>query len=353
MKIKELQLVGPKSLGVRTYELIKLSDYDILVKVAVCGICPTEFPVYEGLTIGKPGASYRYNKFPCFLGHEVSGVVMDVGKNVTTFKVGDKVTGIPYSRSGFSSHVVEHEKYWRKISDRIDIVYSLGEPILCVENIINRANPHPENTIVLIGDGFISFLIIASLLSMGIDNIILVGHHDSRLKLGKELGARLTVNSINLNPYWFIRNYVGENDSEEKEPWLKGIDIVIDTTGSMSSLQLGASLLKPKVRAKLVLTGFYSEETFTLGHYLINRGPEIIVAYPSQSIDLQKNFSFAISKMNESTYPMDRLITHAFSFESLNDAFLFAKQRKDEYIKGVFCPDLNILSNNKKIKIIK
>ena len=352
MKIKEILLMGPKVLKDSTYELTKIEDDDVLVKVAACGICPTEFPVYEGETIGKPGVSFRYNNYPCFLGHEVSGIVSEVASKVKTFKEGDKVTGVPYSRSGFSTHVVENEKYWRKISSNYEIIYALGEPALCVENIINRSNPHNRNKIAIIGDGFISFLLISSLYSMGIEDIILVGHHDYRLKIGKELGANLIVNSNYDDPYWSIRNYIGENGTLDKEPWLRGLDIVIDTTGSMAALQLGASLLWPKKRAKLVLTGLYSEEPFTLGHYLVNRGPEIVVAYPSQSIDLQKDLTNAIRKMNNNVYPINKLVTHAFSFESLSEAFRIAKQREGGYIKGIFCPDLTILNNDRNIKII-
>ncbi|MBT6937161.1 MAG: alcohol dehydrogenase catalytic domain-containing protein [Candidatus Marinimicrobia bacterium] len=353
MEIREILLVGPKTLKESKYELNKIKSHDVLVKVAVCGVCPTEFPVYEGLTIGKPGVSFRYNKYPCFLGHEVSGVVIDVGKKVKTISIGDRVSGIPYTRSGFSTHVVEHEKYWRRINESINIEYALGEPVLCVENIINRSQPTPNSKIAIIGDGFISFLIISSLISMGIRNIILIGHHDSRLKIGKTIGADITINSNKEDPYWVIRNHIGENLEGESEPWLLGLDIVIDTTGSMSALQLGASLLKPKQRAKLVLTGFYSEEPFSLGHYLVNRGPEIVVAFPSQSLDIQTDLNIAMNKMNRNIYPMEKLVSHAFSFNNINDAFRMAKERENGYVKGVFCPDFDVLKENNSIKIVK
>ena len=56
---------------------------EMLIKVAVCGVCHTELDEIEGRT--SP------TKFPMILGHEVVGIVEELGKNVSKFKIGDRV----------------------------------------------------------------------------------------------------------------------------------------------------------------------------------------------------------------------------------------------------------------------
>lgn len=58
-------------------------DREILVRVAVCGVCHTELDEIEGRT---PPA-----RFPIILGHQVIGRVEKMGKEVTRFRVGDRV----------------------------------------------------------------------------------------------------------------------------------------------------------------------------------------------------------------------------------------------------------------------
>jgi len=58
-------------------------DDQILVKVSVCGSCHTDLDEVEGRL--KP------TKSPIVLGHQVVGKVTDKGKNVTKFKIGDRV----------------------------------------------------------------------------------------------------------------------------------------------------------------------------------------------------------------------------------------------------------------------
>jgi len=68
----------------------------VVVRVKSCGICATDYKAIKGIR--------RNVKFPFIAGHEVSGVVAEVGPAVTHFKVGDEVICQPSGYCGFCEH---------------------------------------------------------------------------------------------------------------------------------------------------------------------------------------------------------------------------------------------------------
>jgi scyllo-inosose 3-dehydrogenase len=78
-------------LEVRDWPDPKPGPYDALVEIRACGVCGSDMHFYETDNEGYilyPGLT----KFPTILGHEFSGKVVEVGKQVTNLRVGDMVT---------------------------------------------------------------------------------------------------------------------------------------------------------------------------------------------------------------------------------------------------------------------
>jgi hypothetical protein len=104
-------------LEVRDWEDPKPGPNDVLLEVKACGVCGSDMHFYETddqKYILYPGLT----KFPTILGHEFSGKVVEVGKNVTTLKLGDMVTVeemiwcgrcVP-CRNGFPNHCANLEE---------------------------------------------------------------------------------------------------------------------------------------------------------------------------------------------------------------------------------------------------
>jgi threonine dehydrogenase-like Zn-dependent dehydrogenase len=104
-------------LGVRDWEDPKPGPNDVLLAVQACGVCGSDMHFYETDAddyILYPGLT----KFPTILGHEFSGKVAEVGKNVTTLQVGDMVTveemiwcgRCTPCRNGYPNHCVNLEE---------------------------------------------------------------------------------------------------------------------------------------------------------------------------------------------------------------------------------------------------
>jgi alcohol dehydrogenase len=68
-------------------EIPKLqSEYDVLVEIHAASLNPVDYKMRSGLT-----SILMPYKFPLILGHDMSGVVTEIGKKVTKFNVGDNV----------------------------------------------------------------------------------------------------------------------------------------------------------------------------------------------------------------------------------------------------------------------
>ncbi|MFT5285251.1 MAG: threonine dehydrogenase-like Zn-dependent dehydrogenase [Planctomycetota bacterium] len=346
MKITEVVLTAPRHSEIRDVELERLAPRDVLVEVRSCGVCSSELPVWRGETKGVRGVSFRYADYPASLGHEVAGVVADVGADVSAFKVGDRVTGVAYRGSGFASHVVDDESMFVRAPENVAIETALGEPLMAVTNIVRQADADLGDFALIVGDGFLSLLTVALLSKHPLRGLVVVGHHDERLALAKEFGATEVVNGKTEDAYWAVRKLVdGDLHDPDLTPWKAGVELAFEYAGNMGALQLAASLCKAKSRAKLVMPSFYSQDEFTLGHYLMNRGPQLLVCHPAHSPDLMDDLRRAMWALEAGLFPIEPLITHAFDLSGVDRAMQMSADREDGYIKGIVVPNFESLEN--------
>lgn len=148
MKANIAFMYGPHDLRIEEVELPALKPNQILVKTKSCGICGSDVHCYEG-----ESAEGRYDIAPYTPGHEVGGQIVAAGAQVTSLKVGDKVTadcvlacgtcanckeGLmpsaclnfrelgfrPDSPGGFGEYFIIEEAYAHKIPD--DWSYDMG-----------------------------------------------------------------------------------------------------------------------------------------------------------------------------------------------------------------------------------
>src|SRR6476646_7366233 len=82
--MKALLLSDYKKLEVTDFPEPEIGPSDLLVQVRACGICGSDIHGYDG--------SSGRRIPPLIMGHEAAGIVDEVGKDVTGFQVGDRVT---------------------------------------------------------------------------------------------------------------------------------------------------------------------------------------------------------------------------------------------------------------------
>ena len=219
----------------------------VLIKVAYCGICATDYDNFRGFTSFAKNGGLRY---PLRFGHEWSGVVCEVGSAVTELKVGDKVVGDGkvtcnecenckngkwYDCTNIRSVGTVHD-HWPgamaeyllmparnvfKIGDHVSLkAAAMCEPVNIAMNGFRECSIEGK-TVLVIGSGPIAMGGIAAAKVLGAKKIICAGRKAFKLQKALEMGATDIIDLTKGTLYEQIRPL---NDGNL-------VDFALETTG--------------------------------------------------------------------------------------------------------------------------
>ena len=253
-----------------TEEVFVKNSREVKVRVKACGICQSDVPrVLAGTA--------RY--FPIILGHEFSGIVEEVGDEVTNVKVGDHVAGIPlvpcleckhYSFVGsrqsgaFAETVVVPDTNLIKLDDTVSFeagaLTETSTVALHAFKLVQFDKTKAKNVAIL-GFGTIGAFAVQWARILGADNIIVFGRNEERLQFSKELGATHTVNTTNPD---FIKEAMEITGG-------KGFDYLFETAGTPDTIKYCFKLAANKAEICMIGTP-QKDVTFTWQEWeLMNR----------------------------------------------------------------------------------
>ena len=241
MKFKAAILVElKKPLVIEEIENLPLRFGQVLVKIHCSGICGAQINEIEG--------AKGPDKFlPHLLGHEATATVLEIGEEVKSVKVGDRVVchwrkgaglqgppaiytskTFPRINSGwvttFSEYSVISENRLTKIPDGFNAESGalLGCAVTTAMGVINNnAKLGIGESIAVFGTGGVGLNIVQFASMVSAYPIIAIDIHDHKLELAKSLGATHIINSTKLNVIDAINNIVGN----------KGVNVSVENTG--------------------------------------------------------------------------------------------------------------------------
>ncbi len=214
--MKALVLTGTKQLEVQDLPMPTPKPNEVVIHTAFAGVCGTDKALYAGL----PGSASAVP--PIVLGHENSGVVAEIGADVTNVKVGDRVAIDPniycgqckYCRTqrpelcehldavgvtrdgGFEEYFTAPASVVYPIPDNVSLkAAAVVEPLSCVVHGVDLLELHPYQKALVIGDGFAGQLFAQALMAEGVHEVTLVGRKDGNLEKNAELFGVKTLNS--------------------------------------------------------------------------------------------------------------------------------------------------------------
>jgi L-iditol 2-dehydrogenase len=330
--MKAAFIVAPRKFEIREVPMPKISDDEMLVKIAACGVCSSDMPGYLD-SVGEE--MKKRMPFPRRAGHEPSGTVAEVGKNVKDFKPGDKITGF-FASDCYAEYVScdpadrlarGHGSIIEKIPDGIPFEHALGEPLMSLVSITRTTTPEFGDYVFQVGCGFMGLGIIAGVSHPKIREYIVADLDDSRLKLAKELGATITLNPNKVNVVEEVMKITGG----------RGVDVAIEVVGHPPGIKMVGEVIKNN-RAKIIMVGWHqSPDTYELFSWI--KSP---IIYSPQGIgmstDYQSELQRAIWAVQKGIFPMKKLVTHRYKLEDIDKAFQDNLKRTPGYIKGVVMP---------------
>ena len=331
MKIKTMKaaiLVNQNEpLLIDEVELPKNLDYgQVLVKVHYSGIC--------GSQIGEmAGAKGPDPYLPHLLGHEGSGTVVEIGKNVKYVKVGDNVVLHWKSGKGIESNTPTYKWKGKKIN--AGFVTTFNEYAVVSENrltripletdlkiaslfgcalttgfgvVENNAKLKFGESIVVFGAGGIGLNIVQASALVSAYPIIAIDLHDKRLELAKQIGATHTINSTNENMKGKINEIIGQDN----------LDVFIDNTGIPEIIAMGYEITKKDGR--IILVGVPQVGNNISIHSL----PLHFGKYISGSHGGETNPEFDIPRYHKlykaGKIAINNLITETYTLKKINEA---------------------------------
>lgn len=254
--MKSAVFYGKHDLRVENSPMPKVGPEDILIQVKACGICGTDVHIYEG---DKGAAEVTP---PTILGHEFSGVIAEVGSNVTKYKVGDRVCIDPncycgkcdFCRNGIAHYCTDMIGYGTTVNGGFAEycsvnqrqVYKLGdnttfeqgamtEPVACCLHGMDMCNIHPGSNVVVIGGGMIGLLMLQLSKLAGAARVALLETVEGKRVVAKKLGADILIDPIN------------ENVEEElKKAGMTWVNTVIECVGKTATIQQAIDIVGNK-----------------------------------------------------------------------------------------------------------
>ncbi|MDR7486862.1 MAG: alcohol dehydrogenase catalytic domain-containing protein [Armatimonadota bacterium] len=341
--MKAARLYDIRDMRVVDVERPRPGPGEVVVRIAYTGICGTDIEIYTGR---MPFIKLGWIPLPQTLGHEWSGVVDEVGPGVTDFAPGDRVTGdvtiscrvCEYCKAGrynicpnrrsvgiirkdgaFAEYLVMPTYHVYRLPPGLSLeAAALTEPTGCAVHAARTLQVEPGDRIVVVGDGTIGLLALQAARALGAAQVMLVGSHDEKLTLARELGAFATANRR-------------RDDIVERVAAAFGgkVDGVIEASGNVQAVGPALRLLRPGGR--MVVVSLYHEAVpdvdlaFVTANEIVLRG---ILAGPNV-------FPGTLRLMAAGAIRTVPLISHRLPLEGVPQAFGTIEARKEPYVKMV------------------
>jgi len=334
---------------------------EVLVKIDAVAICATDLDV---ISHGPPaliegGLPFNKNFTP---GHEYMGTVVALGPSVDEFDIGDRVTveihsgcgqckrcrmgmytschnyGLNYgdvnkghrangftTDGGFKQFAVNNINTLIKVPNEMSdeeatLVVTAGTTMY---GLTELGGLIAGESLVVIGPGPIGLLGVAVAKALGAGPVILIGTRDSRLEIGKQLGADHTLNvKTEKNIVEAVKSIVGK----------KGVDYVVECAGTEQALN--DAIMMTNRGGKICLAAFPHEPVkINIPHMVINNIYMFGIRGEGKSATHR-----AMEFMKEKRFDAKLVHTHTFNLKDLPTALKYARERIDDAIKIVIRP---------------
>ncbi|MEL9991892.1 MAG: alcohol dehydrogenase catalytic domain-containing protein [Thermoproteus sp.] len=240
---------------------------EALVRITAAGICHTELHFLDGIL--------NLGVVPITLGHEMAGIVEEVGPGVTDVKPGDRVIVYYYvgcgkcrfclrgeenlcenpkaeygfiTDGGFAQYVKVPARNLVKLPDNLSFEEAapIGCSVTTAIHATKRAAPRVGENVVVYGVGAVGFALIQYNKLVGA-NVIAIGRSPKKLELTKRLGADHVINAREQD---VVKEVLRLTDG-------RGADVIYELVGTKETMENSVKMLAK--RGRLVFIGYWRD----------------------------------------------------------------------------------------------
>ncbi len=290
-------------------------DNEVMIRLEGCGVCASNLPVWEGrpwfeypLPAGAPG-------------HEGWGTIIAVDEKVESFSVGQRVACL--GDRAFAETMCVPEEDIVLLPDALADIPFPGEAIGCAMNIFRRADIRRDQTVAIVGAGFLGLLLVQLAIAAGA-RVIAISRRAEVRELAEQLGAEI---SFDTEDWWGNAQRVVEYTHG------RGCDRVMEVTGMQFALDMATEMIGEY--GKLVIGGYHQDGLRQVNMQKWNwRAIDVINAHERDRHRYIQGMNEGVSATLDGRISPQTLLTHRFNLEQLNDAYQMMCDRPDGFIKG-------------------
>jgi L-iditol 2-dehydrogenase len=288
---------------------------EVLIKVIRIGICGSDIHVCHG--------KHPYTPYPVIQGHEFSGKVVKVGKNVKKIKEGDKVVVQPQVVCG-ECYPCKHGRY--NVCDNLKVMGFQTEGCAKEYFKIEEAKVLKIPESMSYDEGaLVEPLAVAchalrrSEIELKDKNIIILGADISefRLNLAKECGIDIV---LDVSKYDLNEEIVKEFGAERA-------DLILECVGSQ--VTINDAINNARKGSDIIVVGVYPEEVRVNMGFVQDRELRLIGTLMYR----EEDYLDAIDLIATKKVKADKLITDYFEFKDYDLAYKHIEERKDKVLK--------------------
>lgn len=353
--MKALRWHGKKDLRIENIAEPKPGKDEVKIKVEWCGICGSDLHEYEAgpifIPVGTPHP-ITGDQAPITMGHEFAGTIVEVGENVTNWKIGDRVSpdacfycgtcdscrrgdyhlcdnlgfnGLAGDNGGFAEYSVVPTYQLYKLSDNVDFEEgALVEPISVGVHALKKARLAMGESVVIIGAGTIGLATLQAAKAAGAANVIVVELAAARKEFAKKMGADYVIDPSQTDLVTKIKEL---NNG-------RLADVAVECVGMEVTLKSALDSIRKGGRA--VIAGIFSNQ----GKGIIDWN-DLVIGEKELigTIGYNRDFATSINLINSGKINAKQYITKRIKLEdAVKEGFEDLIKNKDKHIKIIVQP---------------
>ncbi len=331
-------VTAPGRIEFQERKLPELRDGSVLVKVKAASICGSDLHIFKGKHPGSP--------LPVALGHEVAGEVVQVGKEVSRVKEGDRVALEPVISCGkcpccrrgeynhcpdlsrpyrkgqgsFTPYLVVDEQWTHKLPPSVSFEEgALVEPLSVAVHAIKAASVQLGHSAAIFGAGAIGLLILHLAKLSGVGETFVVDVKDFRLEKAKTIGASHAINASRQEAVDLIYETTGR----------LGVDRAFEAVGLEKTLVDCMKVLKQGGTG--IVLGIFEEQEIRIPINIIQSREIALVGSRGYCWDFQD----ALKLLEAGAVKFGEIMTHTMPLSELQQAFELLMDPKKDAVKVV------------------